>query len=343
MPQILTSKLDRIDQNSRLPKYRQVINTILCDINQELFKPGDRIPSINETSEEYYLSRDTVEKAYKELSRRGIITSIPGKGYYVNANSELAKLKVLVAVDELSDTKKVLYQSFVKTLGKYASVTLHVHHGQFKCFEHLLLDHLGEYDHYVVMPHFREPASKVMEVLRKIPRNKLLVLDRMVPGLPDNTSAVYQRFSQDIYEALHSGASLLEKYRKFYLVAPADSSYPEEIQAGFTTFCQSTKLPYEIVPHLQGHDVQAGSAYFTLNQRDLLHLIKTSRNQGLTPGQELGVLAYGDTPVNEVLAGGITALTTDQQRMGQTAADMILNKRRIQVHNPFYLVERHSL
>jgi DNA-binding transcriptional regulator YhcF (GntR family) len=59
----------RIDVESRVPKYRQIINSIIKDIEQGVLRVGDRMPSINEISEEYYLSRDTVEKAYNELKK----------------------------------------------------------------------------------------------------------------------------------------------------------------------------------------------------------------------------------------------------------------------------------
>ena len=65
-----------IDEGSKIPKYQQVVDTIVSDIELGIVKVGDKIPSINETSEEYYLSRDTVEKAYKILRKRGIITAV---------------------------------------------------------------------------------------------------------------------------------------------------------------------------------------------------------------------------------------------------------------------------
>jgi DNA-binding GntR family transcriptional regulator len=48
-------------------------------------KIGDRLPSINEISAEYYLSRDTVEKAFNELRKKGIITSVKRRGYFISS------------------------------------------------------------------------------------------------------------------------------------------------------------------------------------------------------------------------------------------------------------------
>jgi DNA-binding GntR family transcriptional regulator len=63
----------RIDSESRIPKYHQIVNSIIEDIEKGLLTVGQRIPSINEISEEYYLSRDTVEKAYNLLKEKQII------------------------------------------------------------------------------------------------------------------------------------------------------------------------------------------------------------------------------------------------------------------------------
>jgi len=75
----------QFDSTSGVPKYHQVVNLIVKDIEGGRLSVGDRLPSINEFSEQYYLSRDTVEKAYAFLKTKQIITSIKGKGYYVNA------------------------------------------------------------------------------------------------------------------------------------------------------------------------------------------------------------------------------------------------------------------
>ncbi|MEX0360568.1 MAG: GntR family transcriptional regulator, partial [Allomuricauda sp.] len=61
------TEIIKIDAASRIPKYRQVVNSITDSIILGKLKINQRIPSINGLSEEFYLSRDTVEKAYKIL------------------------------------------------------------------------------------------------------------------------------------------------------------------------------------------------------------------------------------------------------------------------------------
>lgn len=72
-----------IDENSQKPKYVQVVDGITQYISLGHYGMNDKIPSINTLSEELYLSRDTVEKAYKILKERKLIHSVWRQGFYI--------------------------------------------------------------------------------------------------------------------------------------------------------------------------------------------------------------------------------------------------------------------
>jgi DNA-binding transcriptional regulator YhcF (GntR family) len=72
-----------IDYYSATPKYLQLANCIIKAVNEGAIKENDILPSINELSFEFEISRDTAEKGYKHLKRLGILGSVPGKGYFV--------------------------------------------------------------------------------------------------------------------------------------------------------------------------------------------------------------------------------------------------------------------
>ena len=99
----------RINHDSEIPKYKQVVELLLSDIEAGIFKIGQRIPSINETSEELLISRDTVEKAYVSLRKQGVLASVRGKGYYVNKIGIGKKLKVALILNKLSNYKRSIY------------------------------------------------------------------------------------------------------------------------------------------------------------------------------------------------------------------------------------------
>lgn len=337
--------LDKIDEGSQTPKYQQIINYILEDIEKGVLKLGDRIPSINETSIEYYLSRDTVEKAYNHLRERGIIASVRGKGFYIANTNINEQLKILLLFNKLSAYKKTIYYAFMESLTEIASIDLQIHHYNAKIFEKLIAENLGKYHYYVVMPHFFEYTDEidVHSVFSQIPKEKLIFLDRDLPATDHAVGSVYQDFENDIFEALHSGIDLLEKYHKLILVFPRENRYTIEILQGFEKFCQDASFAYEIIDRVRGYNLNPGEAYLVIDETDLVDFIKSARIKGFKPGRDLGLISYNETPLKEILDNGITVISTDHEKMGATAANMILNKDFKRIKNPFYLIRRNTL
>ena len=72
-----------LNVSDKTPKYKQIIQSVIADIERNVLKKNEQLPSISELSEEYYLARDTVEKAYRELrdfdQYDAFISSIPPK------------------------------------------------------------------------------------------------------------------------------------------------------------------------------------------------------------------------------------------------------------------------
>ncbi len=107
----------RINHDSEVPKYMQVVDLIVSDIETGIFRIGQRIPSINETSEDLLISRDTVEKAYVYLPEKGIPASVRGKSYYINKINIHKKIKIALILNKLSNYKRSIYYSLAETLG----------------------------------------------------------------------------------------------------------------------------------------------------------------------------------------------------------------------------------
>ena len=120
---------------------------------------GDRLFSINELSSECSLSRDTVQKAYDLLEKEKIIEAVKGKGFYIYRTDVLSRYRVLLIFNKLSNYKKMIYDSFVETMGNKGIVDLRIHHCDARVLEDIISKSHCEYDHYVIMPHFYEQAS----------------------------------------------------------------------------------------------------------------------------------------------------------------------------------------
>ncbi|MFA7472264.1 MAG: GntR family transcriptional regulator [Spirosomataceae bacterium] len=333
-----------IDPDSPVPKYKQIINLVTQAVKSGMLRQDEQLPSINEMSESNYLARDTVEKAYNELKERGIIKSVRGKGYFAQSPSA-HKFKVLLIMNKMSSYKKIIYYAFLKALGDTAVVDLYIHHYNALIFKEILEENLSKYNYFVIMPHFYEGLNKinVKELLEKIPSHKLVLLDRDLPELQGSYLAIYQDFEKDIFRALESGIDLLEKYVELVLIFPLDGQYPAEIVHGFRSFCISYKKDFRIIDNALHENVKEGVAYIVVEETDLAELIKKIRTSDLALGKQVGLISFNDTTLKEVLAEGITVVTTDFETMGRTAAALLLDGKQIKVKNPFKMIRRNSL
>ncbi|WP_246439611.1 GntR family transcriptional regulator [Rhabdobacter roseus] len=333
-----------IDPDSPVPKYKQIVASVIQAIERGQLQRDDQLPSINEMAEEHYLARDTIEKAYNQLKERGVILSVRGKGYFVQATSS-HKLRVLMVMNKLSAYKKIIYYAFLKALGDNATVDLYIHHYNASLFKEIWDEHRGRYNYYVVMPHFFEGTNKVdvRQLLEEIPKEELVLLDRDYPGLSGEYLAIYQDFEKDIFRTLEGADDLLQKYQELVLVFPSDGQYPEEIVRGFRYYCVNYKKEYRIRENATDESVRRNTAYLVVEEADLAELIKKVRLSGLTLGQDVGIVSFNDTTLKEVLADGITVVTTDFETMGRTAAALLLDGKRIKVKNPFTMIRRKSL
>tara|TARA_R110000868_G_scaffold127106_1_gene334538 strand:+ start:549 stop:809 length:261 start_codon:yes stop_codon:yes gene_type:complete len=79
----------QVNENLTVPKYQQIVDSITENISNGKLEFDQKLPSINMLSENFYLSRDTVEKAYNILKRRNLIVSIPRRGNYVIKTEKL--------------------------------------------------------------------------------------------------------------------------------------------------------------------------------------------------------------------------------------------------------------
>jgi DNA-binding transcriptional regulator YhcF (GntR family) len=332
-----------IDYQSATPKYMQLANSVIKAISEEKIGKDDLLPSINELSFEFEISRDTAEKGYKYLKQIGVLASVPGKGYFVKSTEVAQPLKIFLLFNKLSAHKKIVYDAFVKTLQEKALIDFYIYNSDFTLFKKLIQNNKNNYTHYVIVPHFHEGGEKAHEIINQIPSDKLLMMDKLLPGIAGNYAAVYENFENDIYEALEQLKEQLSSYHTLKLIFPEHSYFPNEIITGFLKFCRQYAFNYKEVHDISREPIKEGDVFINLMENDLVILIEKILATKLKVGKHVGVISYNETPLKKIILNGITTISTDFEFMGKKAAEMILNNQREHFEVPFYVTKRNSL
>jgi len=332
-----------IDEFSSIPKYLQLVNSVLNLIKQGELKKGDLMPSINELSFEYGISRLTIEKGYNHLKKIGVLGAFPGKGSFIASTDVLQDLRIFLMFNKLSSHKKIIYDSFIETLQDKASISLFIYNNDFSLFEKLLNQKKGDYSHYVIIPHFIDKSGEYQKLIENIPKEKLIIVGKKIEGISGSYAAVYENFEKDIYTSLMKALKSLRKYHTLKLIFPEVSYLPYEIIKGFEKFCFSFDFDYKIVKDINLEPVNRGEVFINLLEEDLVRVLDKILDQNLTIGVEVGVISYNETPLKKFIMNGLTTISTDFIEMGKTAARLVLNSSKEQVENPFDIVFRGSL
>lgn len=326
-----------IDENDSCPKYRQLVNNVIEGIEKGKLEKGDRIPSLNQICKLNSMSRDTIMMAFNELKTRGLISSRPGKGYFIlNTQIEIHQ-RIFVLFDELNSFKEDMYNAILDNLKSNSDVDIYFHHFNFQLFNDLIEKAVGNYTAYVIMP---ATFNHTKEVINKLPADRVYILDREKKDLV-NYPSIFQDFENDIYEALTENHHLINKYQQLVMVHPGGKE-PEERVEGMMRYCNFTGTSFEIIEKL-GNKINKDCCYLVPEDRTLVKLIKIAEKNQLQLGCDIGIISFNDTVLKEVVAGGIATISTDFVKMGETLATMIKNKSKQSVRNPWMFVKRHSV
>ena len=111
-----------IDHLSRQPIYQQIIRQLEHFIVVGAVKPGDEMPSVRALSMELRVNPNTIQKAYAELSARGWLCSVPGKGCFVAPDA--VQVVTQMRRERLSDLQKAVSELALAGVDRQEIITL---------------------------------------------------------------------------------------------------------------------------------------------------------------------------------------------------------------------------
>src|SRR5688572_22874824 len=80
----------RIEPASPIPIFQQIADGVRAAVAAGVYKPGDLIPSVRAHALTLLVNPNTVQRAYEQLEREGLIESRKGTGMVVAADATIA-------------------------------------------------------------------------------------------------------------------------------------------------------------------------------------------------------------------------------------------------------------
>ena len=95
-----------LEFDDKMPIYLQIMDRIKMDIVTERLKPKDKLPSIRDMAMNLKVNPNTLQRAYQELERLGIVYTQRGMGTFVGERDNM--------VDELKqEMAKEVMDAFI--------------------------------------------------------------------------------------------------------------------------------------------------------------------------------------------------------------------------------------
>src|SRR5919205_478835 len=73
----------RLDLQSGVPVYRQVIDQVMGGIASGTLAGGDQLPTVRQVAVDLSINPNTVQRAYRELEIRGVLETQKGTGTFI--------------------------------------------------------------------------------------------------------------------------------------------------------------------------------------------------------------------------------------------------------------------
>ena len=78
-----------IDYHDKRPIYEQIVDRFQILILNGGLEPGEQLPSVRNLAVDLSINANTIQRAYGELEKRGLIYSVKGRGNFVSAQKEV--------------------------------------------------------------------------------------------------------------------------------------------------------------------------------------------------------------------------------------------------------------
>ena len=103
-----------IDYHDKRPIYEQIIERFQILILNGALEPNTQLPSVRTLAIDLSINPNTIQRAYGELERRGLIYSVKGRGNFVSSHNNVVKEQQEKLLDDLRAQLSICKESGIE-------------------------------------------------------------------------------------------------------------------------------------------------------------------------------------------------------------------------------------
>lgn len=334
-------------QENGKTKYMILMETLREQILSGKIKPGEKLPSENELTESYGLSRHTVRKALAILSNEGYITAEHGKGTFCSERMlhRRNSKNIAVIITYISDyifPRLIQGMDTVLTKEGYSIIlksTGNSRQKEAQCLEDILTK---DVDGLIIEPSKSQILCRNMNLYERLD-------EYQIPYVFIQGSYPQMKQKPTILMDDAKGCYLITKYlidlghRHIVGIFKADDSQGAERHRGYAKALQEAGLPYlpEQVIWFHTEDrkvkpsvmvrmmVQQGismDAVVCYNDQTALEVMKALNAVGKKVPEDISVTGYDNSVISQSGPVGLTTIAHPQEKLGEMAAELLLEQ-----------------
>lgn len=331
------------------PKYYSLMEHLKKDILSGIIKPGDKLPSENELAAAYSVSRHTVRKALGILENEGYVAASHGKGTFCREKKGNSKASRNIAVITTYISDYIfprLIQGMDRVLSANGYSIILKNTGNSRQMEAKYLEELLEkdIDGLIIEPSKSQLSCKHPDLYAQLEQHQIPCI-----------------FIQGIYEEMQEkphilmddckGGRLVTSYltglghRKILGIFKADDCQGRERHKGYVQALQEAGISYDpdkvIWFHTEDRKSKPSDAVQRLlkqgkcpegivcyNDQIAVQVIETLKKEGVRVPEDVSVTGYDNSLYAQTWNGGITTIAHPQERLGEMAAELLLERIR---------------
>ena len=312
-------------------KYYTLMEALKEQILSGTIKPGQKLPSENELTREYALSRHTVRKALALLENEGYITAQHGKGTFCSERviQRHNSKNIAVTTTYLSDyIFPRLIQGMDRVLSEngYSIILKNTCNSRSK-EEKVLKELLDKpIDGLIIEPSKSQILCRHINLYEMLDKYQIpyVFIQGCYPQMADKPCILMDDCKGGYLLTRH----LLETGRRNIIgIFKADDSQGAQRHKGYVQALQESGILYDPENVIWFH-TEDRKTKPSLMLSMLLDSISMLEEKGISVPEDIAVTGYDNSLIGQSSPIGITTIAHPQEKLGEMAAELILEKIR---------------